>query len=87
MNKMAQKKFKDPKRQSLEERKQNIFKAKKLWNGYLKSFREELKETQALLNGRVEGGDRIRIDQPLPESMDQSLLSLSDNFQKKNRRG
>ena len=87
MIKVAQKKFKDPKRQRLEDKKQNIFKAKKIWNGYLKNFREELKVTQSLINGRVEGGDKIRITDQLPEETAQNLSNLAESFQKRIEEG
>jgi hypothetical protein len=83
MIKKSQQQFKNPERQALDEKKQNLFKAKKMWNARMKEFREELKKIQGLVNGRAEGKERIKLYEPLPEETQPLLTDLTSNFQKR----
>jgi len=75
MKKIAQE-YKDPRRKALSEEKKKLFEQKKKWNASLKSFRKELGIFSRLLNGNIEGRERVQLNEPLPEDS----LSILDNL-------
>ena len=89
MNKSAQK-YKNQERQALSDQKDVLFKYKKEWNAssknflsQMKEFNSELIEFKKLFNGRVEGGEKIKLYQPLPESVYSKLNHLSESLDQK----
>jgi hypothetical protein len=89
MNKIAQK-YKNQERQSLSDQKDQLFKYKKEWNSLsknflsqMKEFNSELIEFKKIFNGRAEGGEKIKLYQPLPESASSKLNQLTESIDQK----
>lgn len=82
MKKNAQK-YVNPERQALSEQKEKLRESKKNWNKSVKDFIPELIKFKKLINGHVEGKDRIRLYEEFPEDSLSRLENLIEDFNQK----
>lgn len=89
MDKFAQK-YKNPEKERLSQFKEKLFKDKKEWNKSiglfqkeLSLFQKELRKAKNLINGRIEGKEKLKLHQPLPEES----LSILDSLKEKSSPG
>lgn len=80
MNKTAQQ-YKNPAKKELTEQKQKLVDAKRHWNGKYKEFQGNLKLFKNLLNGRIEGKERLKLYESLPEDSVSKIEELAKQFE------
>lgn len=84
MDKLAQK-YKNPERERISQLKEKLFSDKKEWNHsignfqkQLSLFQKELRRVKNLINGRVDGKEKLKLHQPLPEDSLSALDALKE---------
>ena len=72
--------IKNPTKKRLVTDKSNLASQKKQFNENIKMFNKHLKDLKNQLHGNVEGKERIRLDEKLPENLTDKLYQLADYF-------